>query len=305
MRYTKIPLKIKSSDDIHDLNGIIYVPIGSVKATVQIIHGVCEHIELYDEFMSRLAQNGIVCFAHDQLGHGRTARNFDELGFFASENGVEHLVDDACKFACECISDYNTKHFIFGHSMGTFTTRICCEKYPQIADGIILAGTSGHQPAAPIGIAVTDIKSMIQGSEHRSESTQRMFFDIYNYVFRAETDDYSWLSTLPEVIESHKNDEYFNFTFSIKAMNDIVRLCNECNSEEWFANFPKIPSLIISGEHDPLGNFGKGVLEVYKKLKDTSPSTFKLYRNARHELLHEYCTETVISDIISWINTNI
>lgn len=297
---------IKSADGIHTLNGIIYVPVGTVKATVQIIHGMCQHIELYDEFMSRLAENGYACFAHDQLGHGKTAGTTEGLGFFAEEDGDKLLVRDAYRFACEFVGDYSgVKHFVFGHSMGSFTARILSVEHPDIVDGMILAGTSGIQKAAPIGIAFTDVKSRVQGGDHRSESAQRLFYDMYNQHFRAENRDYSWLSTLPEEIEAHEKDELFNFTFSVKAMNDVVRLCSECSSDEWFSNFRRdCPTLMLSGENDPLGDFGRGVLEVYKRLSAISPDnvTFKLYSNARHELLHEYCKNTVIADILKWIH---
>ena len=309
MRYTTVSHKIKSSDGRHTLNGVIYVPIGTVRATVQVIHGMCEHIELYDEFMSTLAAHGIAAFAHDQLGHGKTAEGLSGLGFFAEENGGELLVEDAYRFAEEFINDYSgVKHFVFGHSMGSFTARLLSEKHPETVGGMILAGTSGPQRAAPLGIAVTDVKSRVQGSSHRSNSAQRLFYDVYNHVFKDEDKDYSWLSTDPAVIEEHERDELFSFTFSIKAMNDVVRMCTECNTDEWFESFRRdCPTLIISGENDPLGNFGKGALEVYRRTHAVSPEnvTFKLYGGARHELLREGCKQVVMTDILTWINNNI
>ena len=308
MRYTTVSHTIKSSDGIHDLNGIIYLPIGTPKATVQIIHGLCEHIELYDEFMSELAKNGIVCFAHDQLGHGRTAFSIDDLGKFADKNGDDLLIIDAHRFSEEFIGEFTCmKHFVFGHSMGSFPARICSELFPEMADGLILAGTSGPQRAAPLGIAFTDIKSKVLGGDHRSESDQQLCYGIYNHEFRDEKRDYSWLSCDSSVIDDHEKDEYFNFTFSVKAMNDVVRLCSRCNTDEWFAHYSSdCPALIISGENDPLGNFGKGALETYKRMSAVAGDniTFKLYRNARHELLHDHCRYSVMSDILTWIQSN-
>ena len=287
------------------LNGIIYVPIGTVKATVQIIHGMCEHIELYDEFMSVLAENGIAAFACDQLGHGRTALE-NELGFIAAEHGSELLINDAYLFAKEFVGDYSgVPHFIFGHSMGSFTARIVSERYPEICGGLILAGTSGPQPAALLGRAVTDIEGIVRGADHRSESSQKLFYNLYNRRFRGERRDYAWLSHDADVISEHENDELFNFTYSVGAMNDVVRLCLLCNEDEWYDNFRKdCPALIISGEEDPLGGYGKGVLEVFRRLDKTAPGniTFKLYSGARHELLREGCKYGVTADILAWIN---
>ena len=309
MRFVKLSHSIKSADSVHTLNGVIYVPVGTVKATFQIVHGMCEHIELYDEFMTALAQNGYAAFIHDQLGHGKTAGGVSGLGFFAEENGGDLLVEDAKAYAGEFLPDYAcVKHFLFGHSMGSFTARIMSELYPETADGLILAGTSGPQKAAPLGIVVTDVKSRLQGGDHRSESAQRLFYDVYNYEFKDENRDYSWLSTDPNVITAHEQDDLFNFTFSIKAMNDVVRLCTQCNRDEWFESYRSdLPALIISGENDPLGNFGKGALEVYKRIEAAAPgkATFKLYGGVRHELLHDVCRGTVTEDILTWLGAQL
>ena len=306
MRFIKLPHSIKSSDGVHTLNGVIYVPVGTVKAAVQIIHGMCERTELYDDLLSKLASHGYAAFCHDQLGHGAAAAASDSLGFIAEENGAELLIHDARAFSEEFLPDYaGVPHFLFGHSMGSFTARICSERFSKMADGLILAGTSGPQKAAPLSIAVTDVKSLVQGGEHRSESAQRLFYDIFNAAFRSEERrDYSWLSTDPDIIKAHEQDPLFNFTYSVSAMNDVVRLCTMCNEDSWFENYRRgLPALIISGEKDPLGSFGKGALEVYKRIEAVSPGsvTFKLYRAARHELLNEYCKPAVIDDILTWL----
>ena len=89
MRFTTLEIQTLSTDSIHTLYGKIYIPIGTPKGIVQIIHGMSEHMELYDEFMSELAKNGYVSVVYDQLGHGKTAGGKDDLGFFAEEQLVQ------------------------------------------------------------------------------------------------------------------------------------------------------------------------------------------------------------------------
>ncbi len=77
-----------------------------------------------------------------------------------------------------------------------------------------------------------------------------------------------------------------------------------CNSDEWFENYRKdLPLLIISGEQDPVGENGRGVLEVYKRLKENNAEdvTFKLYRGCRHDILNELNKDEVMNDILVWI----
>ncbi len=309
MKYTTVKRTVPSTDGIHTLNGIIYIPIGTPRATVQIVHGMSEHIELYEEFMGLLAENGYVVFMHDQLGHGRTAESVEKLGFFAEENGDKFLVDDAFEFASELLKSYSgLKHILFGHSMGSFVSRICSEKYPQMADMLIIEGSGGPQKGAQLGIAITGLGSLVKGTEHRGELAQKVFFDIYNTEFKEEKNDFSWLTRDTQTIERHYSDEYFNFTFSMKAMNDLVVLLTQCNSDEWFENYRKdLPTLILSGEKDPVGENGKSILEVFKRLDESGVKdlSFKLYGECRHELLNELNKSEVMSDILKWLDNRI
>ena len=55
---------------------------------------------------------------------------------------------------------------------------------------------------------------------------------------------------------------------------------------------------------DPVGDYGKGVKEVYKTLKKTGHKnvTMKIYEKARHEIFNETNRDEVHADIISWLD---
>lgn len=309
MNYTTVERYVPSTDGIHTVYGKIYIPIGTPKATIQIIHGVCEHIDRYEEFMTFLAKNGFVAFGHDHLGHGKTAGGIGNLGFIAEENGDKLLVEDVHAFGNELINEYsNIPHILFGHSMGSFIARIYAENHPENVDLLIIAGTGGPQPLAPVGLAITDISGKLKGLEYRSEAAMKLFFTVCNQNFKDENSEHSWLSRDKEIIEEYESDDYCTFDFSVKAMNDLVMLSTECNSEEWFKNFRRdLPVLIISGELDPVGDNGKGVFEVYKKLEENGVEdiSFKLYSGCRHELLNELNKDEVMEDILRWISNRI
>ena len=51
-------------------------------------------------------------------------------------------------------------------------------------------------------------------------------------------------------------------------MNDLMVLTNTANRKEWYANLDKsVPMLLVSGEDDPVGDYGKGVTAVCEGLK--------------------------------------
>ena len=50
-----------------------------------------------------------------------------------------------------------------------------------------------------------------------------------------------------------------------------------------------LPILLISGQDDPVGDGGKGVQEISRRMKKSGMEnvTIKLFPGARHDLLHE------------------
>ena len=82
-------------------------------------------------------------------------------------------------------------------------------------------------------------------------------------------------------------------------------MLSECSTKAWFSAFPKqLPTLVISGEDDPVGDFGKGVRFVHKGLADAGVTDLelKLYEGARHELFNEINREEVFADIFAWVS---
>ena len=60
--------------------------------------------------------------------------------------------------------------------------------------------------------------------------------------------------------------------------------------------------MLLSGEEDPVGAYGKGVRKVYNRLRQAGAQDvqLKLYPGARHEMLNEINREQVYQDILAW-----
>lgn len=295
--------KVLSSDGIHQLAGKVYIPDGDIKGLFQIVHGMTEHIERYHGFMQEVAENGYVVFAYDHLGHGHTAVDRSELGFIAHENGWKHLVDDVNRFAEEVREEFGAElpYFLLGHSMGSFIVRLAAEKF-DMNDKLIIMGTGGPNPAARSGIATVKLIKKIKGERYYSRFIEKLIFGAYNKKF-GNDDPYNWLSTIEQDRIDYANDPLCTFHFTASAMEDLLHLSQECNTKRWFGScVTKKPILLISGADDPVGNYGKGVKAVHDKLKANGADVkFKLYANARHEILNDICAKKVKKDILEFI----
>lgn len=293
----------RSSDNIHTLVGRIYIPEGEVKGIFHIVHGMTEHIERYDALMSHMVQNGYVAFGYDHLGHGKTARDDSELGFIAHKYGWKYLVEDVRVFGNVISNLYPEKPiYLFGHSMGSFIVRLAAQSFGDMYEKLIICGTGGKNPLSTTGIMLTKIISSIKGQKHISDLVINMAFGSYNKRFEGNS-KYDWLTKEIEIIEKYKEDKFCTFKFTVSAMRDLISLNHICNKKSWYKQIRKdLPILIISGNDDPVGNYGKGVKQVYNDLlKHNANVKLKLYENCRHEILNDTCRNEVLSDILNFI----
>lgn len=58
-----------------------------IKAVVQLVHGSAEHALRYEDFAKFLVANNYAVVAEDHRGHGKTADDSENLGFFAEDEG--------------------------------------------------------------------------------------------------------------------------------------------------------------------------------------------------------------------------
>ena len=72
-----------SSTGKNKIHARMCTPDAEPKAIVQIIHGIAEYIDRYDDFMTFLAKNGFIAVGTDHLGHGKSIEKEDQRGFFA------------------------------------------------------------------------------------------------------------------------------------------------------------------------------------------------------------------------------
>lgn len=300
MSYEIKSIEVQSTDNIHTLKGLIYIPEGEIKGIFHLVHGMCEYIGRYAHIFAALAERGYVCCGYDNLGHGKTARDENELGFIAHRDGWKYLVRDVKAFEDAVKKIYpDIPLCLMGHSMGSFIARIAAENYGDGIEKFIICGTGGPNPAAPFGLLATDIMRLLKGEKHKSELVNKLAFGAYNKRFDGDS-EFEWITTDREVINKYAADKYCNFKFTVSAMHDLVKLNQLANRPAWFKNIRKdLPILLISGSDDPVGAYGKGVTRVYNKLKAAGVKdvTLKLYNGFRHEIHNDSCKDQVINDI--------
>ena len=295
---------IPSSDGIHSLRTKIYEPDIKPVGILQIVHGMTEHIDRYDAFMTDMAKQGFVTFGADNLGHKKSVRDDSELGFIASKNGWELLCRDVGAVSERIKSEYPAlPYYLLGHSMGSFIVRVACAEY-VFPDKLVIMGTGGPNPLADVGIGLIKILKAVKGARAVSPFIDKMAFGSYNDRFKGDGER-GWLTTNVEIRDKYDNDKYCTFKFTLSAMQDLLTLCKKSNTDACFKstakNFSQI--FIVSGSEDPVGNYSKGIKEVYDTFKKHSENiSMKLYSGYRHEILNDFCYAEVLSDICNFLH---
>ena len=299
--------EILSSDGIHTLCGIVLVP-EHPKGIFQIAHGMIEHIGRYEALMTYLAENGFIVCGHDHLGHGRTGETDGSFGYFAEKDGYRLVCEDVYLFGNAVKEDYpDLPLVLMGHSMGSFIARCTARSHPDACDALIIMGTSGKNPLSSIGLLISRLIRKIKGEKYVSKFVLWVAFSSYNK--RTEGNHpFAWTSRDEKELEKRDADPFCNFPFTVSAMCDLILLQSLCNKKDWFMNIRKdLPILIVSGEQDPVGNYGKGVEEVYVSLiaEGVTDVFRKLYPEMRHEILNEFGREDVWTDILEFLLSQI
>ena len=286
------------------------IPDGNVRAVVQIVHGIAEHIERYDDFMSFLASNGFVAVGTDHLGHGKSMETEEQLGFFAEKDGWTYVVGDEEILRRAMKENYpNVPQIVFGHSMGSFITRTHLIRFPGGFDAAIISGT-GNQSHALVfgGLTMGNLVVALKGPHHYSNLLNNMAFGSYNKIYGTVRTGSDWLSRDEAQVDKYIADPLCGFIPSCSLFRDMMTGIKFVTTQKNLERMNKdIPVYFMSGDMDPVGECGKGVKLAYENFKKAGMKnvSIKLYKDGRHEMLNELNKDEVYADILAWINSKI
>lgn len=304
MEVIKKEFGLPTLDKKNDFHMITWEPQGEVRAVLQICHGMTEYVDRYDELAHFLAERGIFVIGNDHLGHGQTARKKEDYGYFAQGNPSKIVVDNLYMITKKTQAEYpDVPLVVLGHSMGSFLIRRYITTYGKHVDGCLILGT-GRQSNMTIleGKIMTRILSLIQGDHYPSKLMRKLSTGNFNSYFEGK--EGNWCTKDAEIIKACSNDPYCDFIFTLNGykllLDTVAFVQKKSNIEE----IPKnLPIRMLSGDEDPVGDFGKAVKEIYHEYQQAGIEniSMKLYEGDRHELYHETDRQDVFEDIYQWI----
>ena len=287
------------------IRACVWKPKGHPRAVVQIVHGIAEHVERYDDFACWLNQQGVLVVAEDHMGHGKSVKEKETLGYF--QGGWFAAVEDTYTLLKQTMEDYpGVPYILFGHSMGSFMARTILAKYPENGiSGCIICGTA-WQPAALLSTALPLCNALCKNGGDRKPSValQKLMFGSYNRrVERVRTSN-DWLTRDNRIVDAYNEDPKCGFTATAGLYRDMLTGISFVQQADSLNAMDKdLPVLFTAGKEDPVGAYGQGVQQAAEAFRKAGMKkvSVKLYPLCRHEILNEINREDVYKDILGWI----
>ncbi len=281
-----------------------WLPVGTLRAAVQIAHGWAEHAARYQRLAEALCAEGYAVYAHDHRGHGRTAAGPAEVGFFAERDGWNKAVDDLWQLHQRIRSEHPELPILaLGHSMGSFLTQQFMSEHGQSLAGVALSATNGKPPAiTPLGILLAKFERWRVGPHGHSKVLHHLVFDVLNKSFEPARTPFDWLSRDPSEVDKYLADPQCGFASQVQLYIDVLAALAGLATPARLAKIPpRLPIYVFHGSRDPVATSTKELVASYRAAH-LSDVEYKVYPDARHETLNETNRDEVTRDLLRWMN---
>lgn len=272
------------------------------RGCLQITHGMAEHIGRYLDFIRYLNARGWAVAGMDLAGHGQSdpPERYGDLG----PGGWESLLADMDTLRRRAARAFpGLPHVMLGHSMGAFLICTYLTRHGQGLAGAILSGTAGANPAVGPGLILARMEARARGASTPSPRLDNLSFGSYGRRFTPRRTKFDWLTRDEAVVDRYVADPACGFIFTAGGFVEMLTALKDIGRPAWARAVPPIPLLLISGEQDPVGNFGRGPRQRAKWLRDAGHRdvTVRIYPGGRHEMLNELNREEVYADVAQWL----
>lgn len=301
--------------EFEGLNGIMlpatmWLPEQEPKCILQITHGMTEHIGRYTALAQELTGHGIIVAGFDLRGHGRNAGDPNIASF--GEGGWEASIQDMRLFF-EVLAERfpGLPHYMLGFSLGSFLLREYLGHYPQGVAGAAILGT-GYQPGPVLSVMMAIVKSQIKkaGFNGTTDLVRQLSFGNYNQKFKPNRTIADWLCADNAQLDAYLADPLCRKNISAGLFWQLLGSMKRTGSKDAYDGWNKdTPILLLSGQDDPVGDSGNGVLAVKQRMEMAGIRSvaMELLPDARHDLLHEESSAAADARkaLIDWVENTL
>jgi alpha-beta hydrolase superfamily lysophospholipase len=258
----------------------VWTPEGPPRGVVLLSHGYAEHARRYDHVAQRLGEAGLVAYALDHRGHGRSGGKRVWL------KRLSDYTDDFATLVSTAAADHpDLKRIVLGHSMGGGIVFAYAAEHTGDYDAIVLSGPAvAAQLDAPKAFAAF---GKLVGRFFPGAPAKKLPVDA--------------ISRDPEVVAKYNADPLvYHGLFPAGIARALLQVGE--NQPQLAARLTA-PLLIVHGERDKLIK-----VEGSRMLAENAASSdvaLKVYPGLYHEVFNEPEKDHVLDDVVAWIEVHV
>lgn len=258
----------------------VWTPDGSPRGVVVLCHGYAEHARRYDHVAQRFGEAGLITYALDLRGHGRSGGKRVYLRDIGEYTGDFHTLVGIAADEHPQLS-----RIVVGHSMGGGIVFAYGVERPEDYTAMVLSGPAVYAQDAVSSFMITVAKlvgSIMPGLPVEELPTEAVSRD-------------------PEVVAAYMADPMVHHGRLPAGIAKALIKVGESMPRR--ASALKAPLLVVHGEQDKLIPVA-GSRHLMSCVASTD-AHLKVYPELYHEVFNEPERDLVLDDVTSWIEAKL
>lgn len=265
-------------------------------AVIQIIHGLGEMSEYYEQFADYFTAHGISVYLAELHYHGRTKLDVKQ------DNLLHIMAQENVRFSAFIKARHNDKPLILlGHSMGADIAQLMMKDFCY--DKVVLTGCAYF--SNPDGL-LADLDEEIL-----SRGADAPCIDVFTKIFGRVAERFpekcsvSWVTSDIERALYYEKLPYTNVMYSCRFYRSFLAAAKQIQDARFPLSLPYKPEIFMGcGNMDSVGRYGEYPPEIAENYRKAGfLVTLKIYDGMRHSVLQERDRLTVYGDILSFIDS--
>ncbi|RMI27972.1 alpha/beta hydrolase [Nocardia stercoris] len=256
-----------------------WLPDGTVRAVVVLVHGVAEHAGRYAHVAEHLVSHGFAVFAPDHIGHGKSG------GRRANVESLDGAADNVATVLDLAGSRYpGVPRFLVAHSLGS----------------LITLHLATRAPLDVAGIAVSAPPLLFHGGSALQRRLAPMLSKLIPNIGIVQLDS-AEISRDPEVVAAYDADPLvFRGKLPIRTGAEML-----ATSELVVRRLDQltVPTLVLHGEGDVMADPASA--DLIERWAASQDLTVIRYPGLYHEVFNEPEQEKVLGDLTGWLENHL
>jgi len=258
----------------------VWTPDTTPRGVVILSHGLGEHARRYDHVAQRFGEAGLITYALDHRGHGRSGGKRVMV-----RNITEYTGDFGALVNTATAENPGLKRIVLGHSMGGGIVFSYGVDHPDDYDLMVLSG-----PAVAAQTGVSPVKAFL-GKAVGSLLPNLPIEDL----------DDNAVSRDPDVVTAYRNDPLVYHGKIPAGIGKALLLVGETMPQR--ARAITAPVLVVHGGEDSLVTPAGS--ERLVECVGSADVHLKIYPELYHEVFNEPERDRVLDDVTTWIEARL